>query len=86
MRTFVWGDESACGPGRTAGALGLGIVKANWRWWTGRHKGWADPAGGLIVAALMACGAEVAGFAGEGEEEQVAAVGADEWGGPCGSS
>jgi hypothetical protein len=35
-----------------------------------------DPFGGLAGAALMAGGADVAGFAGEGEEALVSAVGA----------
>ena len=38
--------------------------------------GGGDPIGGLADAALMAGGAEVAAFAGEGEEAFVAAVGA----------
>ena len=39
-----------------------------------------DPCAGLEGAALMAGGAEVAGFAGEGEEVLVAAVRAEESG------
>ena len=40
--------------------------------------GGGDPVGGLANAALVAGGAEVAAFAGEGEEAFVAAVGAVE--------
>ncbi len=40
--------------------------------------GGGDPIGGLADAALMAGGAEVAAFAGEGEEAFVTAVGAVE--------
>jgi len=50
----------------------------------GVADGGGDPCAGLEGAALVAGGAEVAGFAGEGEEVLVAAVGAEESGEACG--
>ena len=46
----------------------------------GMADGVGDPCAGVKGAALVAGGAEVAGFAGEGEEVLVAAVGAEESG------
>ena len=48
--------------------------------------GGGDPCAGLADAALVACGAEVAGLAGEGEELFVAALGAMEAGKPAARS
>jgi len=53
------------GDGKDELAMGDGVADAG-----------GDPFGGLAGAALVAGGADVAGFAGEGEEALVAAVGA----------